>query len=326
MPRRGVGRPFPRSIRAGAWRRSLRGRRTAARALAVRRWPITRRPILGRRTIAAVLSRRAIAVRRSLRARRSVAIGWRAGAFIGRPAGAIAWRRTIGSGGRSAVEMPVMIMPPIVPILMMIAIDDMPEIPAGLAVIALSLSVAALEPLFVLADEFAVADVRATIAALAIAFAGRWPTFTIVFARFAQAAIVFATPAFETAIVIATPITVAATVGTPPPAEIAVAIAGPPSAIALAIARPAVPAAVMLAMPASAFMVAMTVAIPVTAVLELDFGNGIERIEHDGIRDRDAAIFVRTAGLSRKDRDRQRQSDGERHCAEKPLPDCRSFA
>jgi hypothetical protein len=189
------------------------------------------------------------------------------------------------------------------------------EIPARLVFVAMrlvvvmaGLVVAADKPLLVFLDELSVADVGAVFAL----GRQRAPVAAIVPARLVDEAIVLAVPAFQHAIVIAPPIPVAAVVGAAPEAEIECAFAMAMHVVAIARTVPAVPTAIVAAVPLAAIVVAAII------VAELDLGHGIEGIEQDGIRTRDARIFVGAARFPGERPAGCREAHGERHrCQER---------
>lgn len=208
-----------------------------------------------------------------------------------------------------------------------VTVHHMLEVPARLFVIAARLFVGTLKAFVVILQQPAVTDIVASFApvvAAAIPAAGReWRTIAaIAFARFVDEAIVLAMPIFEMAIVIAPPIAVAAIIGAAPPAEIAIAVARMAPAVAFMFAIPAMPPAIVVAAPSlAAFVVAMPPASPITTPVELDLRHGIERIEHHGIRYRNARIFVGAAGFAgerlRRRAQNQRENRRAEHCMQK---------
>lgn len=213
-----------------------------------------------------------------------------------------------------------------------VTVYHMLEVPARLFVIAARLFIGTLKAFVVILQQPAVTDIAAsfaTVVAAAIPAAGRkWRTIAaIAFARFVDEAIVLAMPIFEMAIVIAPPIAVAAIIGAAPPAEIAIAVARMAPAVAFMLAIPAMPPAIVVAAPSlAAFVVAMPPASPVAASVELDLRHGIERIEHHGIRHRNARIFIGAAGFAGEHMRRQTKSQSENHRAEHCVQKSPAFA
>ena len=212
------------------------------------------------------------------------------------------------------------------------------EIPARLLVVVLVVFVGFLQHFFVFVNDAAVADVEAAFAfepAVAVAGPQEGPAVTIAVAvaGLVDEAIVRAMPAFQPAIVIAPPIAVAAFVGAAPIAEIVLLFAVLVRSVAIVFADPALPAAIVAAVhavvavaaavtivPAFATVVtAAAIAIPAATTIEPDGRDRIERIEQDGICERNTAIFVCASGLP-GDGARRRETQRQRQCPEEENP------
>ena len=212
------------------------------------------------------------------------------------------------------------------------------EIPARLLVVMLVVFVRFLQHLFVFVNDAAVADIETAFAfepAVPVAGPQEWPAVAVAVpvAGLVDEAIVRAMPAFQPAIVIAPPVAVAAFVGAAPIAEIVFLFAVLVRSVAIVFADPALPAAIVAAvhavvavavavtiMPAFATVVtAAAIAIPAATAVELDGRDRIERIEQDGIGERNTAIFVGASGLP-GDGARRCETHCQRQCPEQENP------
>jgi hypothetical protein len=226
----------------------------------------------------------------------------------------------------SIMVIAVMMVPIVMVDVMMVEIamvifHHMFEIPARLLIIMF-------EGLVIFADKAAVAGTQTGIAFAgpAIKIAAAMPDdrtiAAVPLARIMDVAVMLAVPRFEMTVMVAPPIAIVAIFGAAPPSRIGLTFAEAMLGVAFMPAIPSVPMALVVAARAfaAAVILAMTPAVAVAPVMELDRGNRIERIKQDGIDDGDTAIFVCAARVA-GNRARRREHD-QRGCdrAKEGLP------
>jgi hypothetical protein len=212
----------------------------------------------------------------------------------------------------------VMVEVMMVEIVMMI-FHHMFEIPARLLIIMF---------LVIFADQSAIADTQTGIPfpGPAIKIASAMPDdraiAAVPLARVVDVAVMLAVPRLKMTIVVAPPIAIVAIFGAAPPSRIGFTFAEAMLCVAFMPAIPAVPMAFVMAARtfAAAVIFAMTPAVAVATVMELDCRDRIERIKQDGIDDGDAAIFVRTARVARNRARRREHDQRGSDCAKDRLP------